>query len=68
MKDNKLSSTTLTPIDTVLSFSSTHRTDTKKLLALPVAPENFSKHITTKKVINSFWQFSGHGPEVALPP
>lgn len=68
MNDIRLSTIMPKPIDTALSFSSTQRTDTRKLLARPVAPENFRKHITTRKVMNSFWQFSGHGPAMADPP
>ena len=56
------------PMATVLSRSSTHRTETRKLLALPVAPENFIKHMTARKRINSFWQLIGHAPSLAEPP
>ena len=40
----------LNPIATVLSFSSTHLTDTRKFEALPVAPLNFNKQTTAKKM------------------
>lgn len=56
------------PIAAVLSFSGTQRTETKKLEARPVAPTNFRKHITTKKVTNCGKQSTGHAPEMARPP
>lgn len=48
MNENKHMNISPKPIATVLSLSSTHLTDTKKFEALPVAPENFMKHMTAK--------------------
>lgn len=56
------------PIATGLSFSSTHLTDTRKFVALPVAPENFKTHITVKNITNSLKQSTGHDPGDAVPP
>ena len=38
------------PIATVLSFSATHLTDTRKFDARPVAPVNLSRHTTAKNM------------------
>lgn len=53
------------PMAAVLSFSGTHRTDTKKFEALPVAPINFNKHITPRKVTNCVKQLTGQAPDTA---
>lgn len=54
MKENKAINIKPNPMATVLSRSSTHLTETKKLLALPVDPQNLRKHITAKNIMNSF--------------
>jgi len=50
MKAKRLIIVNPKPMATVLSFSSTHLTETKKLDALPVAPLNFRRHTTARKM------------------
>lgn len=50
MNANKLIIVNPKPIATVLSFSSTHLTETKKFDALPVAPLNLSKQTTARNI------------------
>lgn len=50
MKAKRLMIVSPKPIATVLSFSSTHLTDTRKFDALPVAPLNLRRQTTAKKM------------------
>jgi hypothetical protein len=43
-------------------------TDSRKLDALPEAPENFRRHTTARKIMNFFEQSIGHDPGTAIPP
>jgi len=54
------------PREKVLSLEGTQRRANSRLLDLPVAPTNFRKHMTARKMKNCLLQSTGQTPSKAI--